>query len=110
MKTQTLKSGKREWVCEPPLEKHTPGPWRARQTYNNGEPAGIAVDAGCEPICETLTNDAVAQANARLIAAAPDLLLVAECITRGLTNGQKERGETLELLAHRAISKATGQA
>ena len=34
-----------------------------------------------------------------------DLLAALVCISRGLTNGQKERGETLQSIAEAAIAK-----
>ena len=52
--------------------KHTPGPWKMRETYSNGEPNGCVI----EPMRYELTtsNNDENYANARLIAAAPEML------------------------------------
>lgn len=82
---------------------HTPGPW---------ECSGIAIMAGghCIATCDTEaanTSDKINKANARLIAAAPDLLaLVQEVLSDELASlapGTIER-------ARAAIAKATGDA
>jgi len=57
----------------------TPGPWTFRQAYSNGEPSSIEIDAGARlryNIATIASNDKAAtmEGNARLIAAAPDLL------------------------------------
>ena len=56
--------------------KHTPGPWRVGHWQDNGhaiyseKPVGIIIKGG------------VSEANARLIASVPDLLQLAEDISR----------------------------
>ena len=84
---------------------HTPGPWRVG-------------DAGCSVFGPKKSDGSlpaviatkVRPGNATLIAAAPDLLAALEAIERGLTNGQKERGETFQSIARAAIAKAKGGA
>ncbi len=92
--------------------QHTPGPWSAT------EASGHVVDAGGAPVAVTagLANGPWAteyRANARLIAAAPDLLeaLIA------ITNQLERIGDTREHKdgafirdARAAIAKATGSA
>lgn len=59
---------------------HTPGPWNYRQAYSNGEPACLVVHSGADNICDVYPGERItsateiAEANARLIASAPDLL------------------------------------
>ena len=52
--------------------KHTPGPWKYRQAYSNGEPCGIVIT----PMGYDLntSNPDENEANARLIASSPNLL------------------------------------
>jgi hypothetical protein len=60
--------------------KHTPGPWHFRQSFTDGEPSAYEVDAGAPGRFNVCTVAAGAgqveteEANARLIAAAPDML------------------------------------
>ena len=94
--------------------KHTPGPW----AYHNTPTPFIYVNAGGLPICQIYTSTAHGQsigeqfANARLIAAAPELLealqrLSAQC-TRLSLPGQPETDA--EKTARAVIAKATGGA
>ena len=57
---------------------HTPGPWA---TYINGGKDGWIANAEGDLIACAVRDDTMA-ANARLIAAAPDLLAVAEMLDR----------------------------
>jgi len=62
--------------------KHTPGPWKVRQSYDNGEPSCLTVYSGADGICDIYLGEKIteateiAEANARLIAAAPEMLRV----------------------------------
>lgn len=55
---------------------HTPGPWLVSRNY-------IRVHADKECIAEIIGNEKNRQANARLIAAAPDLLAFAKLVAAG---------------------------
>lgn len=84
------------------MSKHTPGPWRV---VEDRVPASLEVYAGKTAIAECWRRaDALTElANARLIAAAPDLLEALEFVIRGVPDTwegvQKARA---------AIAKATG--
>ena len=87
--------------------KHTPGPWRT--DARNGFPLDIE-DPG-EYMIAKATPCAKAEANARLISAAPDLLdALKELLDR---EWQDDEGDYTLEMAHRkaraAISKATGE-
>ena len=95
--------------------KHTPGPWHigvrtfhaGRDVYGpKGEPVAVADDA--------ITATPEAEANARLIAAAPDLLAALEALT-ACASMSGPAGTTAYLIsnermqaARAAIAKATG--
>ena len=90
--------------------QHTPGPW----AFNTGPYSAVvyAVDIGT---VANVTEDLIAwRANARLIAAAPELLaLLAEAVARveDLINGYESAVEDLAAWsddARDAIAKATG--
>jgi hypothetical protein len=87
------------------MSKHTPGPWNVgHEDENTGE---IEVISDGRPyVCLVLPGaiDEVTPANARLIAAAPELL---EALQRLDKNGHTQA--TWEF-ALRAIAKATGEA
>ena len=60
------------------MEKHTPGPWMVRRFSNGTTEMPVAIEAvrpnDCLVIARAERQDGEEQANARLIAAAPDLL------------------------------------
>ena len=92
------------------MSKHTPGPWNVgHEDENTGE---IEVISDGRPyVCLVLPGaiDEVTPANARLIAAAPELLealQVAELALR--ERGLRACGEYKQIEA--AIAKATGEA
>lgn len=84
------------------MNKHTPGPWRV---VEDRAPSSLEVYAGKTAIAECWRRADVETeiANARLIAAAPDLLKALEFVIRGVPDTwegvQKARA---------AIAKATG--
>jgi len=90
--------------------KHTQGPWNAKDNswdfstvYGpNGQAVALCKisDDVTEETQDTL--EPIKEANARLIAAAPDLLEA--CIA--IANGYKHKGEEI---ARAAIAKATGE-
>lgn len=91
--------------------KHTPGPWEVRPSSNphNGSAWRDIVSTGTEfspaYVGEALDRDA------RLIAAAPDLLAALEYITRSAESGHYiERSGPEVTAARAAIAKARGEA
>lgn len=79
--------------------KHTPGPWVARQEFKNrwrieAMPNGpdfvpLSVGLACTTVLEAGVDDSSTEANARLIAAAPDLLSA----LRDLVKAEEEYGD-----------------
>ena len=89
----------------PAHSKHTPGPWVVDPCWDIlGN-----TDDGNGMVCQ-ITTDAVpraeAEANARLIAAAPDLL---EALRAIIEDRYAQKLGILKLLARAAIAKAEGQ-
>lgn len=90
------------------MTKHTPGPWNL-ELGRDGAPRGLKGPAEVEH--RNIVNwngfasptKQVSMANARLIAAAPDLLRALECL---LEMGHAKAGD----LARAAIAKARGEA
>jgi len=74
------------------MTQHTPGPWRSHEVFIHGEPIGYEIHAGTELIAARCYGSSTATANtcdriaanARLIAAAPDLLAALEAASRTL--------------------------
>jgi hypothetical protein len=100
------------------MSGHTPGPWRIAWSSENG---AYHIEGDGFAICRRgpwPNNAAESHANARLIAAAPDLLgVVRELLTLIDTNPSAEPCELLEIwrtvewgetAARAAISRATG--
>jgi len=95
-----------------PKAKHTPGPWIIR--HEQGSPWPTLHGKGSSGWIAQVPMSLPNQANARLIAAAPDLLAVLE----GLVNSVDEYGlrdhagatitEKETATAHAAIAKARG--
>jgi len=94
-------------------QQHTPGPWKCSQHL--GHPAwSVHMDAGDRGRGSTIV-DGVAGidleqrlANARLIAAAPDLLEALQYMLEVCPAIDKQ-GEEAHQLANAAIAKATGE-
>lgn len=101
------------------MSGHTPGPW----TYFVGNANGrglirIETAHDAKPVAgvhiASMARGGVSEANARLIAAAPELLSIAErwaALDGGAWHVQRHSNEKAELLADTAvvIAKATGE-
>ena len=102
--------------------KHPPGPWTLHPTSLNPAVRSVGTpDAGPRRICTvgTMNGNPVDKANARLIAAAPELLdaLIAllgvapsKAPGAGLIVGAEEKHANALQAARAAIKKATGDA
>jgi hypothetical protein len=98
------------------MSKHTPGPWevvpedRAESRWIIGDEEGGSI-ASCEPAGPWITS-AQADANARLIAAAPDLLAVLRDMLLWADTPQQEASPSWIIgaceRARAAIAKAGG--
>jgi len=92
--------------------QHTPGPWYIDRILNNANLGYRAIiDGDGYTVCSP---SPMGQANARLIAAAPDLLAVLEEIVKAIDfergASETEDAERLLIAAREAIAKATGEA
>ena len=97
------------------MSKHTPGPWRSKQEYANSwrieqdvsvEKIGFSIALVTTTVLEMGSDNGSTPANARLIAAAPDLLAALQTIQdRILMDGTREEFD----LICAAIKKATGE-
>lgn len=101
------------------MSKHTPGPWISNRagsnmSNNHSQPFAIAQEGKANIIAgvfgDVQGGEEIAAANARLIAAAPDLLAAMELALRKEPN-ETPGGFTKQWVidARAAISKATGQ-
>ena len=86
------------------MSKHTPGPWRTYDIYGNG---WNEVFGPKSPGNDRITVDS--KEDARLIAAAPDLLEALERVTELLVPTRPEHMEILNAV-NLAIKQATGEA
>jgi hypothetical protein len=104
------------------MAEHTPGPWRLQWCYDSHGKASYILGNDYvlyEPVCIIPHDDHTAEgavqikANARLIAAAPDLLeALNKCrdFARGAADGYTSRGIALDDIfeaASDAVAKAT---
>ena len=92
-------------------QSHTPGPWTASFSFHGTKP-GIGdvwqIDAENHAVCTTqFCYAAETEANARLIAAAPELLEAASEALKGLELAGFDRSRQANGL-RAAIAKATG--
>jgi hypothetical protein len=105
------------------MSEHTPGPWRVGSWYE-GRLAVIVEDVSDMRIITELTGANLAhEANARLIAAAPELLEALGTIARFIKDGDEIDGEEHEMsiddafqtaadaidIARAAVAKAKGE-
>lgn len=100
------------------MSKHTPGPWVIGESDSRGIHCVDARDpnrAGIIELCEVFgvqqddKEDDVSRANARLIAAAPDLLEALKLAVNQNYHDMQMTGEELRI-CEMAIAKATGSA
>ena len=99
------------------VAKFTPGPWHANWTRLNGKAIGFHVadetHGSIRPICEFYDGTEAmppeeVEANARLIAAAPELLeALTDCVEH--MHWTQPQGEAALKKAKAAIAKATGE-
>ena len=84
------------------MSKHTPGPWRVVK-----DPTNLSLQVYGQTLalfeCWRRSDEQTELANARLVAAAPDLLKALEFVIRGVP----DTWEGVQK-AHAAIAKATG--
>lgn len=89
--------------------QHTPGPWTARPE-DNYRRAEVTWNERGDPIAEVFgPSRDQRQANARLIAAAPDLLKALRAVMGGQIGGQPDMDAERFRLARAAIAKAEGR-
>jgi hypothetical protein len=103
------------------MTPHTPGPWKVVEHYEDASTRKIGLH-GCPAIVSEkgvvvvhpevgiVTEDlSTAKANARLIAAAPEMLeALKECLEE-ITNPEEETWPHAQHVAKRAIAKAEGR-
>ena len=100
------------------MSKHTPGPWSVTEYENEllvtSEKSGAYV-ALCDGISATIDSSEELQANARLIAAAPDLLHALKSFLRAPSAGSNGPGSVTIVVqsfnfdaARAAIAKTEG--
>lgn len=97
------------------MSKHTPGPWEVGSAFDNYGEIEIAIErmtpAGNLVVAVALGGLQGQDANAKLIAAAPDLLAALQAIVKSLVDqddeGMIEHAQQM-IDARAAIAKATG--
>jgi hypothetical protein len=96
-----------------PGPAHTAGPWFISRSENpdvyRGEEHWMIVDEPTHTCVADIETKLDAEANARLIAAAPELLEALQTIARGYGEGGKFTQEALQEIAGTAIAKADGK-
>lgn len=85
------------------MSTHTPGPW-AYQHPTKGSPYAYVVDSVDRPICELNDNRVNYEANARLLAAAPELLAAVKELSDPQNEGTVDRDRAARIAA--LIAKA----
>lgn len=91
------------------MRNHTPGPWRYGRTLNNGLSVFSKVEVGSPDHIVAVAEENTA--NARLIAAAPELLEALDALGEACHNewGPRFRESAVGKKALAAIAKATGE-
>jgi hypothetical protein len=91
------------------MAEHTPGPWKAMGATVYAGEMPIRIESGWQE--DSWNDDPEAKANAKLAAAAPDLLAALQYIrdyARDSRTGRMLSGEGYQM-AEEAIAKATGK-
>ena len=99
------------------MSRHTPGPWVAKGEHERGDIAWVDAGLLCIAECPTGEDGQKMLANARLIAAAPELLAALEDMLNGWRYIRSTHGDLYGVgwdraqeKAEAAIAKADGQA
>ncbi len=95
--------------------KHTPGPWICSPVANFSDTLISFIQSGETPVAQlrglTTGQEEEAKANAKLIAAAPELLEALQAVLmyekRGADKGEPRIGNGILAIIHTAIKKAT---
>lgn len=97
------------------MSAHTPGPWAVGAEVASARFGGPSIRGGGATVAVVISGNGRADANAALIAAAPDLLAaLRECIT-GDVNGTLNTGQRsrrlarIDAIACTAIARAEGR-
>jgi hypothetical protein len=98
------------------MNKHTPGPWSTDEKEHDEPYQDIRIRSCFRGICRVWIDDAPChdynaeqRANARLIAAAPELLAALQGLLRGIFDGPDEADAAMLVAKARdAVNKATG--
>ena len=91
------------------MSKHTPGPWQVGHFDSNMICDSDGANRGCAPIARVEGTAAERRANARLIAAAPELLEALRGLLDPATNEDGEWYRQAREAARAAIAKAEGK-
>lgn len=99
------------------MSKHTPGPWRWWETVSGARVAGRPADGSKNFVCDVLQPELAVnyEDNARLIAAAPDLLEALQAFLRVSHCLPELSGSTAVMVlqaqacARSTIARATGE-
>ena len=89
-------------------QQHTPGPWRVNMDCEDAFLGKISVEAGNSYYIAQVDEGRSQLANARLIAAAPELLEALELLVDNPYREGTESDERLRRIARAAIANATG--
>ena len=89
--------------------KHTPGPWRVGVTSDAGEVDVIAEGGWFVAVACDSAGDGDTEANANLIAAAPDMLEALEKLVSRIDETRGPTADTALAAARAAIKKARGE-
>ena len=96
------------------MSKHTPGPWRVTEAHGQTQVVAVnrypgKVTTGIADIFDAIDGTKEWAANARLIAAAPDMLAVLEAVFEELTDHPEDFEDWLRAEIPAAIQKARGE-
>lgn len=94
------------------MSKHTPGPWqldpRPEDIINGTEAYGVRESEDHAPLAVVYADAPESKANARLIAAAPEMLETLELARKALYSNNLQRIKGTYEVIERIIAKATG--
>ena len=95
--------------------KHTPGPWKVRTAYSNGEPVCYTIHLGQTSIADVTSLSEQDRVNATLIAAAPamyaDAKQLCELVRDFMNDNRLYDGQVIQAISNleTALSQAEGR-